>query len=210
MIAFPSLHDASLRKTSLCLGLLLGAREVGYGLLSQNDLLRYGVLNIRKIQSQEAKEARFRQIVLRYLDQEGCRQVAVVRPLSGRSGHPLIASMLTWLESESARRGVSLEMVEREQVKLAIVPSVNLPTGRRLAQTLALRFPELQQVVADTVTSALRDETTPSPMPHRLPLPSAKERYWSQMFLAVAAGLCVLNRSPRRDSSSNHLIRPSV
>lgn len=180
-----------------CLGLVLGGREIGYAVSSKGRLRHYGVLNIRKLNSQESKEARFRQVVKALFDRFNVTSVVVVEPVSGFNVSPLFHSLAIWLRDELLRRRVQLVTTARETVRQRHAEDKRPATQRALARTLAVRFPELERLTLPAEAES-----------NGCVRPTSKERYWSSMFLALAAALKHLeqpdparSRIPRRYAS---------
>lgn len=168
--------------TPTCLGILLGAREVGVAVATREHLLHDGVVNLRKLTSREGREARFRQAMAARLDRFPVTRVAVTRPLGVLHDPGLVDAERAWLADECRRRGLALHAYDTRAVRADPASAGRLRTHRVLAEQLAARFPEL-------AGKCPTYRTTPaSGVP-------ARARYWFRMFLALATALCDLDRA---------------
>lgn len=185
---------ASAPATKPCLGILLHHQEVGYALADREHLHRYGVLNIRKLHSPEAKEARFRQSLCHLLDRFPCERIALVLPAESVAGEPLIKSLSAWLEQEARERQLPVRSWDRQVLRGVVVGASRAEaTNRILARTLSRRFPQLLRLLP-IVRIPIPGHLAPPPTVSKSPMPSAKERYWSSMFLALGAAVATLDQ----------------
>lgn len=173
---------SSSTRSSLCLGLCLGAREVGVAVVSREHLVLAKVVHLGETSIPRLQ--RFIQVLHELLERYRPRRVAVVnrqRPGSSACAiteqsntlhdavHPLIATAYTADEIRAS----------------------HLPTGRQstraLAELLGTRFPELA-LHAPSTRAARRDQGV-VPEHAKRHVVSSHERYWSRAFLAVAGAL---------------------
>lgn len=103
----------------------------------------------------------------------------------------LVASVEAWLRAEVARRDLPLRRVTAPEVRLALVPPGERPSGRNLAEALAARFEAVRPLApsrepipgADRVASlALNGRRTRT----------SRELYWRPMFVALGAAVLAL------------------
>mgnify|MGYP000132329275 CR=1 FL=1 len=167
-----------------CLGLCLGAREVGQAAATVNELLSESVLNIRKIASDTGKERRFRQTVERAITQLGVERIAVVRPVGEVARHVVVKAQELVLDEVADRTGVIVTYRDADDVRKAHLTDHSLrPSNQRLARELVKRYPELEARLSEGTRAR-----------------TGKERYWSRMFLALGAALIELRAIIRNPS----------
>lgn len=170
----------------LYLGISLSPREIGHALTTGEDLVRYGVVNVRKADTEDGKVRRLEAQMLRYLDAHDLSGVIIVRAAKQVAVHPLVIRVRTWLEAVLRDRQISVCFVDRLAAgRILEVDDSGPETHRHLFARLGVRFPELRHLISpggpapyDAGALGLRPRT---------PLPSARERYWLNMFLALSA-----------------------
>lgn len=179
--------------TEVCLGLHLAHREIGNVVTTRDNLLRYGVLNIRKVHSQEAKEARFRRLVDYLYRTYTPHAVVIVQPIAEQENTPLMVAFRSWLSSYCLKRNVPLHVVDRDTVKAWASGRDVKATHRQVARKLAQRHPELQKLLP-AIEEPVHGELVPAAARPSSALVTARERYWSGMFLALAAAHYTLDQ----------------
>lgn len=173
------------QRPELCLGLHLGAREIGVAVGSRERLLDCHVLNVRKVPSREGKERSFRVLVEQWLARYAPARIAVVAALDTQDD-AFIEGCLAWLGHLVEERGLTLRSYTAEEVKGALCHGQGKPTLRLLARELCERYPELWSKSPDARRRARAAPAEGRPL-RELYVRSAHERYWSRVFLAAGA-----------------------
>lgn len=162
------------------LGLDPGTRFLGVAVVRGDQLLAYGVHELKNGQRPYDVIGQARRVVFGYIAQHAPAVVAIERPY--RIATPR-AAVLTTLAAELRERAkeLGLEVVERspEEVRLAITGNKRA-TKYEVAQKLGERFPELAALVPK------------KPQPAVLWLKS-RERYWLHMFDALALTMAAIS-----------------
>lgn len=181
--------ESALPTAPSCLGLVLGMREVGYAVTSGAQLHAFGVLNIKKIQSPEGKESRFRGLVLNYLNIPQVTRIALVEPYPGIADEALVTSLLAWLNQVSVERNRTIEVCPYNAVMRTHGTEVAPATHRTLCTTLARRWPVLSRFTPEAELP-VRGHLVPDFLASKLPrFASPRERYWQRAFLALGTAL---------------------
>lgn len=197
---------ASQRPTApCCLGLVLGTREVGFALTSGTGLHAFGVLNIGKCASQEAKESRFRALVLNYLDLPVVTRVALVEAYPGIVNEPVVTSFLTWLSQVCVEKNRAIEVAPYLSVMRHFGTETEAATHRTLCRTLAKRWSVLSRFTPDAELPA-RGHLVPDVFSAKLPrFASPRERYWQRAFLALGTSLYAVTKAEERSQLNDSM-----
>lgn len=151
-------------------------------------LLTSGIMNLRKLVSNQGKEVRFRHEVAQLIEQHGVRTVAVIAPPPHLAEHELTPALQFWLRDESTRQRLALTTQRQRDVIRDVVGDAALPhTLRGLAWRLARDHPELagKAPPVNGLGTGERYQRT------------SKERYWQPMFLALGAATVVSTEEER-------------
>lgn len=174
--------SSSSTRSSLCLGLCLGAREVGMAVVSREHLVFVKVVHLGEASALRLQ--RFMHIVRELLDRYCPRRIAVVtlqRP--GLSDHAVTEQ---WTALRDTARQLVTTHYTADQIRAS-----HLSTGRQstraLADLLGDRFPELTPHAPST--RAARHDQGVVPGHAQRHVVSSHERYWSRAFLALAGAL---------------------
>lgn len=167
---------------SLCLGLCLGARELGIAVVSREHLVLAKVVHLGDASIHRLQ--RFIQVLQELLERYCPRRVAVVtRQRPGPSAHAITEQ---WTTLCNISRPLVATTYTADQIRAS-----HLPTGRQstraLADLLGTCFPELAPHAPST-RAARRDQGV-VPEHAKRHVVSSHERYWSRAFLAVAGAL---------------------
>lgn len=182
---FPNLlHPQSVPGTAL--GVLLSSREVGLAVIAGNRLLEFGVTNLRKLRSREAREQRVRRAIERLIDDYAVARIARAIPDRPLDPTGLVAAEAAWLEDACARRGLPLHAYPAADIRRALVPAHHRATNRTVADAIADRFDALRQYTPSG-RPAPGAELVPELATRRSAVPTNRERYWTRVFLAAGA-----------------------
>lgn len=168
------------------LGVLLSSREIGLAVVSGDRLLEFGVTNLRKLRSREAREQRARRAIERLIDDYGVSRVARVIPDRSLDPTGLVASELAWLEAEATRRSLPLRAYQAADVRRAIVAPDARATNRSVAEAIGRRFEALSRYTPSAHPAA-GSALVPELATRRSCVPTNRERYWARVFLAAGA-----------------------
>jgi Holliday junction resolvasome RuvABC endonuclease subunit len=169
---------------STVLGLDPGTRYLGFAVLRANELIEYGVRELRNGERPYNVIGQARRIVLRLIALHGPEVVAIEAPYLIPTPRAAVLSTLTQEIHERAKEtGAKVWELKPEDVRLAIMDNPKA-TKYEVAQRLAnTRFPQLSALV---------------PKKPKVPALwlSSRERYWLHMFDAAALALAA-SRSDR-------------
>lgn len=164
---------------STALGLDPGTRYLGFAVLRANELIEYGVRELRNGERPYDVIGQARRIVLRLIALHGPEVVAIEAPYLIPTPRAAVLSTLTQeIHKRAMETGAEVRELKPEDVRLAIMgnpKATKYEVAQRLVNT---RFPQLSALV-----------------PRKPKVPAlwltSRERYWLHMFdglgLAVAA-----------------------
>lgn len=152
-----------------------GTREMGVAVLLGNELEYYGVKTITRRTSPSSILTQGRQIVRKLIKLHSPIILAVERPFLGYGNRSSVLVALS-KEIKQVGRQEGLPVVEiHPKTAKKLIGGNGSTTKRDIARILVARFPELKIYLGQT---------------HRY-----KEKYWQNMFDAVAIALAVVDRS---------------
>jgi hypothetical protein len=165
----------------MAIGIALSGREVGLAVADRERVSFFRVLNLRKVQSHEGRQARFRQVVGGLVERHPhCPVVAVLASLPFTRTD--IASERAWLQEQAASRTLVEHVGDTLRRRFSIGSKV--PSARSLAEHLAGEYQELWSKAPSAVSRPGADVVPASAT--RAACRTPRERYWARAFLALA------------------------
>lgn len=173
------------------LGVALGTRAAGLAVTTAEHVVHHQVLNLGKLTTQTGKEARFRQVLQDLLERHEPSMLALVSPAGQSVKRGLLCSLDLWLREEAGQRALPLHETTSDEVRRALVPPGEQPSGRRLAEALCKRF-EGVRVLAPSRESVPGAEYVPELALRGRRTRSSRELYWRPMFQALGSAVLAL------------------
>lgn len=170
-----------------CLGVYLSNREVGLAVIRGHQVVHDGVLNLRKLASDVARERRFRQFVKVLVDEHDVRAIAVVEP-DREEPSVVVRNQRTWLASLARLHWMPLKLFGSTDVCTHLRPE--RPSLRGMTESLVRRFPELASKAHQGRRSSA-PPNGPREIASRVAarIRTERERYWSHMFVALGGAV---------------------
>ncbi|MEW6144130.1 MAG: hypothetical protein AB1598_03820 [Thermodesulfobacteriota bacterium] len=168
------------------LALDLGTKEIGYALLEDDMLMRYGVRNFKKrTEKQRKPTVPGIDLVKTYKP-----DVVILGKLSHpeRIGNPMLKKLANRIIQFARKQGTVVHEIESSTARKFLVKD-RRPTKMNTAVLVAATYPELS-----------------ARLPHKgRILWTQKDKYWMNMFDALTLALAYLQKRKRRKAAATYL-----
>ncbi len=175
--------------TSRCLGLTLGIREVGIAVTTRTSVLQTRVLNLRCLTSRGGIERRFRQELENTVNAFAVEHIALAAVGTGAEKFPLLVVLHRHVLDVAEEQRLAIAHLAPAAIKSGLAPPATNPSHRALRAAMIARFPSLSHLSSARAAPAINGMRD-----FGLVNPSAKERYWTPMFLALGAATLHLDQ----------------
>ncbi len=162
-----------------------GTKETGYAVFEGEELIRYGVKNLRKKNDSVKLVTKGKNPVVDILDRYK-PQVLIVGKLTHpeRKNNPILIRLLRHLKLISRKKKIKVFEFSLGNAMKSISNDIQ-PTKMKIAKHIASLYPELAQYV---------------PMKKRI-LWGSKDFYWVNMFDACVLGLAYIKKTYKKYGS---------